>query len=166
MVYGIAWRASHGVWYGLAGLAWLIVWPGGRCMVLWYVLVGLAWDMAFLAAIALYSMVLRTSHGIWYGMAGIALYMVMAWQTRRWACHSVWYGLVGMAWYIVWPGGQGMVYDMACGYGMIYGMAWRASHGVWYGLADIAWYMVWHCEVWHGMWQGLVVHALRHYHGL
>ena len=55
MVYGMAWRASHGVWYGLAGpcmvyrMAWqasygIMVWPGGPGMG--------------------YGMALRASHGI------------------------------------------------------------------------------------------------------
>ena len=38
MVYGMAWRASHGVWYDLAGLVWYIVWPGG---IAWYY--GMVW---------------------------------------------------------------------------------------------------------------------------
>ena len=57
---------------------------------------------------------------------------------------------------MVWPGGHGMVY----------GMAWRASDGIWYGLADIACYMVWSGDVCHGMWKDIVLHALRHCHGL
>ena len=28
MVYGIAWRTSYGIWYGMAGIAWSMVWPG------------------------------------------------------------------------------------------------------------------------------------------
>ena len=42
MAYGMAMRASHGVWYGQAGLTWYIEWPSRHNMVLWY---GLAWDM-------------------------------------------------------------------------------------------------------------------------
>ena len=45
--YGMAGRASHGVWYSLAGLACYIVLRGGHRMVLWYSLVGLAWDMVW-----------------------------------------------------------------------------------------------------------------------
>ena len=33
MVYGMAWWARNGVRYGLAAMAWLIVWPGGHHMV-------------------------------------------------------------------------------------------------------------------------------------
>ena len=49
IVYGMALRcmASHSVWYGLAGLACYIVWPGGHRMVLWYGLAGLVWDMVW-----------------------------------------------------------------------------------------------------------------------
>ena len=44
---------------------------------------------------------------------------------------------------------------------MVYGMAWWARHDIWYGLADIAWYVVWPGEVCHGIWKGIVLHALR-----
>ena len=30
----------------------------------------------------------------------------------------------------------------------------------------MAWYMVWPGEVCHSMWKGIVLHALRHCHGL
>ena len=30
MFYGMTWRACHGLWYGLVGMAWYIVWPGGH----------------------------------------------------------------------------------------------------------------------------------------
>ena len=30
MVYGMA---LHGIWYGLAGMAWYMAWPGMYCMV-------------------------------------------------------------------------------------------------------------------------------------
>ena len=73
MVYSMAWQALHGI----------MVWPG------------LAW------------------HGIWYGVAGIAWYMVwpgghhmVYGSARHGACHSIWYGLAGMAWCMVWPGRQ------------------------------------------------------------
>ena len=67
---------------------------------------------------ALY-MVRPDGHGVLY---------VLAW--RAW--HGMWYGLTGITWYILWPGGycmvwpdgHGMVYVMACGHGMICGMAW------------------------------------------
>ena len=60
------------------------------------------------------------------------------------------------------------------GHGMIYGMAWRPWHGICYSLAGITWYMVWpgghrmvcHGEVCHGMWKGIVLHALRQCRGL
>ena len=32
-VYGTAWRAWHGIWYGLVDMAWHMVWPGGHNMV-------------------------------------------------------------------------------------------------------------------------------------
>ena len=44
---------------------------------------------------------------------------------------------------------------------MVYGMAWWTRHNICYGLAGTAWYMVWPCEVCHGMWIGIVLHALR-----
>ena len=70
-----------------------------------------------------------------------------------------------------------MVYGMAWQAWHVYDMVWRVWHGIWYdlvgitrymlcGLADIAWYMVWSGEVCHGMWKGIVLHALRHCHGL
>ena len=49
---------------------------------------------------------------------------------------------------------------------MVYAMAWQASHGIWYGLVDIAWYMVRPGEVCHGTWKAMVLHALKHCHGL
>ena len=52
------------------------------------------------------------------------------------------------------------------GHGIVHAMAVRASHDMWYGLADIAWYIVWPGEVCHGMWKDIVLHALRHCHGL
>ena len=76
---------------------------------------------------------------------------------RAW--HGIWYGLADMALYIVWPGEHGMVWTGRTWHGisynlgrhsMMYGMALRAWHGIcyglmgiWYGLADMAWYMVW-----------------------
>ena len=48
------------------------------------------------------------------------------------ACgHGIWYGLAGMVWYIVWSGGHSMVY----------GMAWWASHAVCKAWRGMAWYV-------------------------
>ena len=33
MVYAMAWRASNGIWYGLADIALYMVWPGEVCSV-------------------------------------------------------------------------------------------------------------------------------------
>ena len=55
-----------------------------------------------------------------------------------------------------------MVYDIAGGHDMVYGIAWRVMawymvlpgelwHGILYGLAGMAWYMIRSGEVWHGM---------------
>ena len=49
MVYVMALRASHGVWYGLAGIEWYM-------------------DMAWQARIWAW-------HSIWYGLAGLPWYM-------------------------------------------------------------------------------------------
>ena len=38
MVYDMAWRARHDIWYGLAAIASYMVWPGGHHMVY-----GMAW---------------------------------------------------------------------------------------------------------------------------
>ena len=38
MVYGMDWRAWHGICYGLAGMTWYMVWPDGHEMVY-----GMAW---------------------------------------------------------------------------------------------------------------------------
>ena len=88
MVYSMAWRVCHGIWYGLMGMAWYMVWPYGHGlghgMVLWYSLVDMAW------------------------------YMVIVGR------HGIWCGLSGMAWYMVWLG-------MPC---MVYGLAWKAWHGI------------------------------------
>ena len=44
MVYGLALRACYGIWYGMAGIAWCMVWPRESRLV--------------------YSMAWRASHGI------------------------------------------------------------------------------------------------------
>ena len=41
-------------WYGLAGMAWEKVWPGGCGIV--------------------YGMIWKACHGLWYGLAGMAWY--------------------------------------------------------------------------------------------
>ena len=50
--------------YDLAGMMWYMVWPGKHVMVY-----GMAWRPSLC--------VWRASHGIWYGLAGIAWYYVM-----------------------------------------------------------------------------------------
>ena len=47
MLYGIVWRAYHGIRCGLAGMAWYMTWSGG-----------LAWYMVW-----------PGGHGVVYGMA-------------------------------------------------------------------------------------------------
>ena len=47
---------GHGIWYGLAGKEWCMVWPGGHGMIY-----GMAW---------------QPWHGICYGLTGITRYMV------------------------------------------------------------------------------------------
>ena len=91
-----------------------------------------------------------------YELAGKA--WGLAWYMVWLGGNGIWYALADKAWCMVWPGGHGM----------IYAMAWRTLHGIWFGLADIAWYMVRPGEVYHGMWRGrgIVLHALRHCHGL
>ena len=58
--------------------------------------------------------------------------------------HGIWYGIVGMAWYVVWPDGHGMVYGMAWRAWHGKGMAWRAWHSIRYGLTmqGIAWCII------------------------
>ena len=47
MVYGMAWRARHDIWYGLAAMAYYLLGLGGN-----HIVYGMAW---------------RTSHGLaWY----------------------------------------------------------------------------------------------------
>ena len=48
-------------------------------------------------------------------------------------CHGVWYGLMGMAWYMVWPIGYGMVYGMAwwAWHGMWYSLAGITGYILW-----------------------------------
>ena len=66
MVYGMAWQCnvSHGIWYDLAGMAWYMTWPGVHGMV-WYTV----WHCG-------HGMVWWTWNAIWYGLAGIPLYMI------------------------------------------------------------------------------------------
>ena len=71
MVYGMAWQARNGIWYGLVGMAIYMVWLGGHGMV--------------------YAMVWQASHGIWYGLADIAWYMVWPGEV----CHGMWKGIYG-----------------------------------------------------------------------
>ena len=57
----------HGIWYGLAGKKWCMVWPSGHGMIYgmaraWYMLWPGGHHMV-------YVMAWRTSHGIWYGLA-------------------------------------------------------------------------------------------------
>ena len=76
VVYVMAWRDWHGIWYGLVGKEWCMVWPVGHGMIY-----GMAW---------------RPWHGIRYGLAGILWYMV--WPGGR----RMIYGMVwrGMSWYV------------------------------------------------------------------
>ena len=39
MVYGMAWRAWHGIRYVIVGMAWNMIKPGGHCI--WYGLLGM-----------------------------------------------------------------------------------------------------------------------------
>ena len=69
MVYGIAWRGMglHMVWlsrmtciwYGLAGIAWYMVWSIGHVLI--------------------YGVVWQAWHGNWYGLVGNAWYIALAW---------------------------------------------------------------------------------------
>ena len=89
MAYGLSWLACHGIWNGLVGMAWYVIWPDGHDIVY-----GIAW---------------RAWYGERYGLEGMAQYMV--WPDDAW--HGIWYILVGMACYMVWLGGHGMAYGMA-----------------------------------------------------
>ena len=85
----MAWpcNAWHGIWYGLAGMVWYMVWPSKHVMVY-----GMAW---------------WGSHGVWYGMAGLAWYIVRPSGHRLvlWYCLIC---LVSLAWDMVWPCGHRM----------------------------------------------------------
>ena len=65
-------------------------------------------------------------HGIWYDLAGMALFMV--WPGG----HEMIFGMAreGMAWYIAWPVWHDMVYGMAWRVMTFYGMTWRSM--TWY----------------------------------
>ena len=54
MVYVIV--GGHGIWCGLSGMAWYMVWPDGHGIV--YVMAWWAW------------------HGMWYSLAGITWYIL------------------------------------------------------------------------------------------
>ena len=45
MVYGMTWRVVAYIWYGLAGKALYMVWPGVHDIVHGYGLTGMAWYM-------------------------------------------------------------------------------------------------------------------------
>ena len=158
----------HGIWYGLAGITWYMVWPTGH---------GMVHDMAW-----------QAWHCLWYGLAGMARYLI--WPGRAWRCicyylgrHGMiygitwraWhgirngltgktYGLLDMAWYMIWPGRHGMVYGTAW-WVMAWFMVWPGGqwHCICYGLAGKAWYMVWtdvHGIV-HGMtWWASMVYVM------
>ena len=58
-IYGTAWEAWHGIWYGLAGMALFMVLPGGHGMVF-----GMAWEVS-----KAWCMVWTGVHGMVYVMA-------------------------------------------------------------------------------------------------
>ena len=117
LVYGMA--LGHAIWYGLAGIPWYMVWPGGHSMVsgiAWHAhhmvyTSNVAWwashgVMVWPGGPGMgYGMTLGASHGIvwpgwhsmawwalhssWYGLVGIAQYIVVAWQARHGAWHSI-----------------------------------------------------------------------------
>ena len=104
----MAWQTWHCIWYGLAGMAWYMLWPGRAWRGIWYYL---------------------GRHGIVYGMAW------WAWYGICYGLTGIWYGLADMAWYMVLAGGHDIVYCMA----------WRV----------MVWLMVWPGGQWHGLWYGL-----------
>ena len=63
----------------------------------------------------------------------------MLWPGEAW--HGIWYGLAGMALEKVWPGGHGIVYGMARKWymvkpgGMAWYMVWPGGHGMAYSKA-------------------------------
>ena len=154
--YGNAWRASHGVWYGMADRAWYIVWPGSHSMVLWYGLVDLAWDIVWSGGHRMvYGMAWRASHGIWLcpGRQGMGLGIVYGMDLRAW--HGIWFGLAGKEWCMVLTGGHGMIYVVA----------WRPWRCICDGLDGITWYMVWpggHRTVYGMAWRGMAWYVIRH----
>ena len=79
MVYGLAWRACYGVWCGLVGIAWCMVWPVGPCMV--------------------YNMAWRASHGImvWPGGPGMGYGMALR-VSHGIVCPCGYRMLYGMTW--------------------------------------------------------------------
>ena len=150
----MAWRTRHGIWYGLPGMAWYMVLPGGHGRVYgmaWRAYHGI-WHIICSCLVGngmVYGMACRAWHSISYGQArygtvyGMARGHGMVWPGD--VSHGIWYGLQGMAWhmviawrgiasYIVWPSGHGMVYDNA----------WR---GMWKCLCEF--HVLWHCL---GLW--------------
>ena len=92
MVYGMAWLAWHGIWYGLAGKAYGLTRHG--------VVYGIPW---------------RAWHGIRFGIVGMAWYMIrhggnriwyMVWPGGHgmlngmvlWEYHGIWYGMAWREW--------------------------------------------------------------------
>ena len=99
-LYAMNWRAYPGLLYGLAGMVWYIIWTGGHAgyMVrpsghgISYGLVRMAWYMVWPGGYCMvYGMAWQASHGLMYGLPGMAL------------C---------MPWHMVWPSGLGILYGM------------------------------------------------------
>ena len=85
--YGMAWRAWHGIWYGLAGILWNRICSGEPYHGILHGLAmhGLVYDMAWWA-----------QHDMWFGLAAMIWYMI--WPGG----HHVVYGMAwrGMSWYV------------------------------------------------------------------
>ena len=108
------------IWYGLAGMAWYMVWSSRHDMVC-----GVVW---------------RAWHGIWYRLvASYGTCICIGLKRCGMVYVILWWGT---AWYMVWPLGHDMVYRMVWR-GMARYMIWHCGHGM-------AWYLVWPGEVWYG----------------
>ena len=70
MVYGMSLRAWHGIAWRCMGLH--MVWLG-RMTCIWYGLAGMAWFMVWsIGYVMTYDVVWRAWHGNWNGLVGIA----------------------------------------------------------------------------------------------
>ena len=89
----MVWPVEHDIVYRMAwqGMARYMVWPGGMTCI-WYGLAFMAWYMLWSNGHGtLYGVVCRACHGLWCSLVSIVLYMY--WPVEVW--HGIGYTLMG-----------------------------------------------------------------------